>query len=87
MNDILKILFVENPYLAEQVHTFCRTLPEFCQSERDFESASNQIAEKLGRELYFEFEDAQSQYMARLVNAYYLFGLALRQEVMAALNA
>ena len=84
MNDKLKMLFVDNPYIAEQVCAFCKTLPEFREAERAFNAISEQIAEKLGNDLYFNLENAQSWYMAKLVNAYYLFGLGLRQEVLAA---
>ena len=86
MDERLKMLFVDNPYLAEQVYDFCKTLPEFREAEREFHAVSEEIAKKLGRDLYFEFENAQSWYMARLVNAYYLFGLGLRQEVLSALQ-
>lgn len=86
MNDILYTLFQDNPRIAEQVCAFCKTLPEFQEAEREFETISERIAEKLGRALYFDFENAQSRYMARLVNAYYLFGLGLRQEVLFALQ-
>lgn len=86
MNKTLKMLFVDNPYIAEQVSAFCSTLSEFREAEREFNAVSEQIAEKLGRELYLDFEEAQSWYMAKLVNAYYLFGLGLRQEVLSALQ-
>ena len=86
MNDILYTLFQDNPHIAEQTCTFCKTLPEFQKAEQEFEAISAQVAEKLGWELYFDFENAQSWYMARLVNAYYLFGLGLRQEVLSALQ-
>ncbi len=87
MNDRLKMLFVDNPYIAEQVYAFCQTLPELQKAEQEFNAVSEQIAEKLGKNLYFEFENAQSWYMAHLVNVYYLFGLGLRQEVLTALGA
>ena len=86
MNDILYTLFQNNLELPEKIYKFCKENPEFCQAEQEFEMISAQIAEKLGKELYFEFERSQSWYMARLVNAYYLFGLGLRQEVIAALQ-
>ena len=84
MNDHLKMLFVDNPYIAEQVNAFCKALPEFRETEQEFYAASDLIEEKLGKELYFDFESAQSWYMARLSNAYYLFGLGLRQEILSA---
>ena len=87
MNGILYTLFQDNTELPGKIYEFCKENPEFCQAEREFEAISRQIAEKLGRELYLDFEDAQSWYMAKLVNAYYLFGLGLRQEVILALQA
>ena len=87
MNDKLKMLFVDNPYIAEQVCAFCSTLSEFQEAERKFDAVSEQIAEKLDKELYLDFEQAQSWYMAKLVNAYYLFGLGLRQEIISALQS
>lgn len=87
MNETLKIFFADNPYIAEQVCAFCNTFPEFREAERDFEAVSEQIAEILGRNLYLLFEQAQSWYMAKLANAYYLFGLELRQEVLTALQS
>lgn len=87
MNDILYTLFWDNTELPGKVYEFCKGNPEFCQAEREFAAISEQIAEKLGRELYLDFEGAQSWYMAHLVNVYYLFGLGLRQEVLTALGA
>ena len=86
MNKNLKVLFVDNPYIAERVCAFCDALPEFQETEWEFNAISEQIAEKLGQELYLDFEAAQSWYMAKLVNAYYLFGLGLRQEIISALQ-
>ena len=87
MNDILYTLFQDNTELVEKIYEFCGKDPEFCQAEQEFNAISEQIAEKLGQELYLDFEAAQSWYMAKLVNAYYLFGLGLRQEVILALQA
>ena len=84
MDNILYTLFQENTELPGKVCEFCKENPEFCQAEQEFEALSEQIAEKLGKELYFKFENAQSWYMSKLVNAYYLFGLGLRQEVLEA---
>lgn len=86
MNDILYTLFQDNTELPGKICEFCKQNAEFCQAEREFEAISEQVAEKLGRELYCEFESVQSWYMAKLVNAYYLFGLGLRQEVISALQ-
>ncbi len=86
MSDILYTLFQDNTELPGKVCEFCNKIPEFCQAEQEFEAISRQVAEKMGDEFYFNFENAQTRYMARLVNAYYLFGLGLRQEVLSALQ-
>ena len=86
MNDILYTLFQDNVELPGKIYDFCKKSPEFCQAEQEFEAISCLIEEKLGRELYFDFENVQSCYMAKLVNAYYLFGLGLRQEIISALQ-
>ncbi len=86
MDNILYTLFQDNVELSGKVYEFCKETPEFCQAEQKFEAISRQVAEKLGQELYLDFEEAQSWYMAKLVNAYYLFGLGLRQEVLSALQ-
>ena len=87
MNDILYTLFQDNLELPGKIYKFCKEDPEFCQAEREFETISAQVEEKLGREMYLDFEQAQSWYMAKLVNAYYLFGLGLRQEIISALQS
>lgn len=87
MNSQIKTLFVDNPYLAEQVCAFCNTLPEFRRAEREYRALEERICGQLDRETFDAFDEAQSRYMANLVNAYYLFGLGLRQEVLAALQS
>ena len=82
MTDLLYTLFQDNPELPGKIYEFCKSDPEFCQAEREFNAISHQVAEKLGRELYYKFENTQSWYMAKLVNVYYLFGLGLRQEIL-----
>lgn len=79
MNDILKTLFVDNPYLPEQVCAFCKTLP-------DYQAAGQKIADRLDPDTFHHFEEAQSFYMAQMLHIYYLFGLKLRQEVLSALG-
>ena len=44
MNENLKVLFVDNPYIAEQVCAFCNALPEFRETEQEFNAISEQIA-------------------------------------------
>ena len=85
MNNILNALFLDNPYLPEQVAAFCKTLPEYRAAERAFRATERELEERLGSDFADRFDEAQSRYLARLVEAYYLFGLGLRQELLSAL--
>lgn len=85
MNDILKTLFLDNPYIPEQVYTFCKQLPEFVEAERAYEAAAVRLRAQLGTD-YDAFEETLNRHLARYVHAYYLFGLGLRQEVLSALG-
>ena len=86
MKDKLKSLFMDNPCLAEQVYDFCNARPEFREAERKYQALAGQLRAQLGHEAFDIFDEAQSWYMAKLLNAYYLFGLGLRQEVIEALD-
>jgi len=44
------------------------------------------MIDQLGYVVFSHFEQAQSNYMAQLARAYYLFGLGLRQSLLAALE-
>ena len=87
MNNILNTLFLDNPYLPEQVAAFCKTLPEYREAERAYQAAEQELEDRLGYEVSNRLSEIQFCYMARLVQAYYLFGLGLRQEVLSALEA
>ena len=86
MNNILNTLFLDNPYLPEQVCAYCNTLPEFQEAEREYRVAEQELENQLGYQAFNRFDEAQFRYMARLVQAYYLFGLGLRQELLSALE-
>ncbi|MCI9242849.1 MAG: hypothetical protein HFF43_05620 [Lawsonibacter sp.] len=87
MNQILSTLFLDNPYIPEQVCTFCGSLPEFREAERAYWAAERELESRLEYEIFNHFDEAQSRYMAHLAKAYYLFGLGLRQEVLSALGS
>ena len=86
MDNILQTLFLDNPYLPEQVYAFCETLPEYREAALEYAQAAEELSGLLDYETFNRFNEAQSRYMARLVHAYYLFGLGMRQEVLSALT-
>ncbi len=85
MNEILSTLFIDNPYIPEQVYTFCNQLPEFQAAERAYETSADALRARLGEE-YDSFEETLNWHLAQYAHAYYLFGLGLRQEVLSALG-
>lgn len=85
MNTILNTIFLDNPYLPERVCAYCNTLPEFREAELEYRAAEQELENQLGYQAFNRFDEIQSRYMARLVQAYYLFGLGLRQELLSAL--
>ena len=86
MNEILKTLFLDNPYLPDQVYAFCNRIPEFLDAERAYEQEAAHLRVRLGAAEFDSFDETLSYYLARYVHAYYLFGLGLRQEVLSALG-
>lgn len=87
MDSTLHTLFFDNPYLPEQIYAFCETLPEYREAERNYQKVEQALKAQLGYEAFNHFDEIQSCYMARLVHAYYLFGLGLRQDILSALEA
>lgn len=86
MNTILAALFLDNPCIPERVCAYCDALPEFRAAEQAYRAAERELEDRLGYETFDRFDEIQSNYMAQLVRAYYLFGLDLRQEVLSALT-
>ena len=86
MKDILNTLFLDNPCIPEQAWAFCSQLPEFRKAEQTYENAVEKLRAQLGEAEFNSFDEILTQYLARYVQAYYLFGLHLRQEVLSALG-
>jgi len=85
MNISIEEIFCKNQYLDEKIHEFCKTLPEYQQARARYDALEEQIDRAMGRKFYLEFERVRNEYMAQEVQAYYRFGLGLRQEVLSAL--
>ena len=86
MNDKLKMLFVDNPELDEEIEAFCTQDPAFLKTEQEFYEVAHKIAAVVGFELYNRFERCFRNYLACYADLYYLFGLGLRQEIISALQ-
>ena len=85
MNNNLKILFVDNPDLTEEIEAFCEKDPEYRSARDAFAEIAEEIAEIVGFDRYDAFERRFGAFKGRSDDLYYLFGLGLRQEVISAL--
>ena len=82
MKESIDSLFCNNPDLSHQIYTYCKANPEFMEAEAEYDALLQSLEQNLGYARMQEIEDCFLRYSARLVQAYYLFGLGLRQEVL-----
>ena len=78
MNGAIESLFCSNPDLSHRVYTYCKANPEFMEAEAEYDALLQSLEQTLGYARMQEIEDCFLRYSARLVQAYYLFGLGLR---------
>ena len=86
MKESIDSLFCNNPDLSHRIYTYCKANPEFMEAEAEYDALLQSLEQTLGYARMQEIEDCFLRYSARLVQAYYLFGLGLRQEVLWALG-
>ena len=86
MSRRIESAFWDTPELSAKVYAYCHSIPEFGKAEEDYENLFQDLEEKLGYERMQEVEDCFLHYLAQSVQAYYLFGLGLRQEILWALD-
>ncbi len=78
MQDLIEILFCDNPEIPPAVARFCDSQPDYVSARQEYETIASKIEELVGFELFDELESAHSYCMSYEVNAYYRFGLGLR---------
>ncbi len=85
MNLILP-LFLENDALDDELEAFCNSDPKYLEAKQQFYEAAEDIAQRVGFDLYDAFERSFGVYLSRTADLYYLFGLGFRQEVLRAIG-
>lgn len=81
MQDLIETLFCGSPEIPSAIAQFCAGQPDFVTAEREYEVIASKIQELVGFELFDEFETRLWDYVSLQVNAYYRFGLGLREAV------
>ena len=80
---ILQTLFVDNPEIPGEIAQFCDSLPEYVQTEREYDQAAQELMELIGYERFSRFEEALNAHLSCEVRAHDLFGLGVRRERLA----
>lgn len=86
MSSLLKTIFLDNPELPHEIYRFCNSLPDYVQAQQAYLQAAGEVEQLLGPQRYLLYEDLLNRYIAAEERAFYLFGLQLRREVLAALG-
>ncbi len=86
-NTILRSLFFDNPGLSDAMGKFCRSFPEYAETHQKYECLLEELERAMGTPWTLQFEDALNRCWAVEDNAFYLFGLGVRQEVLRVLTA
>ncbi len=86
MSRIMQDIFADNPGISKEIYTFCKSIPKYCKAEGEFMAMQQELEEKLGFSQSQRVEECFLRYLGQEVQAYYLFGLGLRQEVLWALG-
>lgn len=79
---ILQTLFLDNPEIPGEIASFCSSIPEYVQAEQEYNRVAAELMDLIGYERYSEFESALTGHLSCEVQAYYLFGLGLRREIL-----
>ena len=82
---ILQTLFLNNPEIPIEIANFCDSIPEYVQAEQEYAQAMEELIRLVGYEQFSRFESALNSHLSCEVQAYYLFGLGLRREVLSSL--
>ena len=85
MNTLLPML-LENDALDAELEAFCTNDPEYLIARQQFYEAANEIAQRVGFNMYDTFERSFGAYLSRTADLYYLFGLGFRQELLKAIG-
>ena len=48
MNKLIEALFCDNPELPTKVYTYCNSIPEYAEAEREYEEALSLLRARLG---------------------------------------
>ena len=86
MQELLSTLLRKNPDIDEAVARYCAGLPEYTAAKQQYEQAASRLADAVDFSLYDEFQTCLLRYTDFEVQAYFRFGLELRENLIRELN-
>ncbi len=81
MQDLIETLFCDHPEIPPAVARFCDSQPDYVSARQQYEAIASKIEKLVGYELFDELESAHTYCVSYEVNAYYRFGLGLREAI------
>lgn len=85
MDKKLLLELFDNIEISEEIHRFCMEFPEYRESKQALSLWLDRLKQQLGYEQASALEEVINLHLSGEAQAYYLFGLNLRQELRAAL--
>ena len=82
MNHLVHSIFFKNSEIPEQICQFCQSIRSMSRPGRNITRWPRSWRRPWADSGYFTFEDRLNQYWAWENQAYYLFGLNLRREIL-----
>ena len=86
MQELLSSLFRNNPEIDEAVARYCLGLPGYAAAKGQYDRVAARLADAVDFSLYDEFQTCLLRYTDFEVQAYFRFGLELRNNLILELN-
>ena len=84
MNHSIVVKVLKQSEIEEEVYEYFKSMPEYQQANRAYDTVLSQVKEKMGNEFFDQLEHHIITYWSLQSYAHYLFGLGLRQEILSA---
>ena len=84
MNHSIVVKVLKQSEIEEEVSEYFKSMPEYQQANRAYDTVLSQVKEKMGNEFFDQLENHIITYWSLQSYAHYLFGLGLRQEILSA---
>lgn len=85
MNEKIFLYLLDELEMRKDIEPFYQQVPELEQAEHDCFALMEQVKNTMGYDFFDQLEEKVIKFLDLSVQAYYLLGLGLRQEVLRAL--